>query len=814
MAKIEGFVKGVDAVADALSELAERAAAGDEVARKGIRAYHGSPHEFDQFDFGRMGTGQGAQAYGPGGYFAEGEKYAEGFMQAGTGTKVQIDGEDLLSPASRALAESDPEYAQAANYLNMYKTPDQAMQAAADDGLVGASERIKSMLDSGRITTTGKGHMYEVNIDAARDEFLNWDKPLSEQKRLLKALDDKYGDHEIVLQQLGLDIKYEDPTGGDLGMALGMTRGGQTEPPKLLTDVGVKGVEFADAHTRHKSPDKRSSNFTVFDDRIVDITKKYGISIPAAAAVLAGTMTPEEAQAGPLSAGRRIIDPRFTNALGGGPRKGLQDTIETMGTTVDQRAMNMGDERNLYDFEGSPYILTQSDRSAAGGTLTGVHGKDIDPVNLRGGRDYMFDPDTQDLVWVSDPNVVKSLAARAAQLRKDFGRDPILLPYAMAPTGIDFATMPLDTMVNYARQGMSKANIRKLDSQIKKVIPSWKGVMDPEANAVFRDVPGDKRKYVANIIDKNFRNENGGLSISEARAATSDAGQYLTPDGTLRNVGVIDTSRQMAPSDHPTYRGGLPGEGIGTLKEDLNVRPFMENAGRELTGDAADIRSLSMNPSFSQGVIDDKLLRKIYDTQGGRLREIATKYGVSIPVAAMALMGSPEEASASEGGMGVQSAPPVADETPWAPEPEQPTGGDLMADANKSFLDSIISQPGSFFDPNTYDDIGNTARGAFDTMGGAMGDIESALVGGIMQGIGGATTWQDALKMLGGGVGQEIINTPDAGSKFLQGMENYDSVFPTSEQIGAEPGIVPAFGTGDKERASRFKGLGGLFSPI
>jgi hypothetical protein len=252
----------------------------------------------------------------------------------------------------------------------------------------------------------------------------------------------------------------------------------------------------------------------------------------------------------------------------------------------------------------------------------------------------MFDPDTRDLVWASDPNVVSGLAKRAAQLRKEFGKDPILLPYSMAPTGIDFATMPLDTMINYARQGMSKANVKKLDTQIKKFVPEWTSVMDPSANAMFRNVPGDKRKAVANIIDKNFRNVNGGLSISEARAATTDSGQYMTPDGTLRNVGIIDTSRPIGTSDHPTYRGGLPGEGVGTLKEDLNVRPFMENAGRTLTGDAADIRSLSMNPSFSQGVIDEKLLRKIYDTQGERLQGIATKFGVSIPVAALAIMGT------------------------------------------------------------------------------------------------------------------------------------------------------------------------------
>jgi hypothetical protein len=88
----------------ALAELAKRADAGDEAARQGIRAYHGSPHDFPpvrelempdgavvyqsmddavpegarvikehplgRFDMSKLGTGEGAQAYGHGLYFA------------------------------------------------------------------------------------------------------------------------------------------------------------------------------------------------------------------------------------------------------------------------------------------------------------------------------------------------------------------------------------------------------------------------------------------------------------------------------------------------------------------------------------------------------------------------------------------------------------------------------------------------------------------------------------------------------------------------------------------------------------------------
>ena len=44
-------------------------------ARK-IKAYHGSPHDFDEFSTDAIGTGEGAQAYGRGLYFAESEDVA------------------------------------------------------------------------------------------------------------------------------------------------------------------------------------------------------------------------------------------------------------------------------------------------------------------------------------------------------------------------------------------------------------------------------------------------------------------------------------------------------------------------------------------------------------------------------------------------------------------------------------------------------------------------------------------------------------------------------------------------------------------
>ena len=227
---------------------------------------------------------------------------------------------------------------------------------------------------------------------------------------------------------------------------------------------------------------------------------------------------------------------------------------------------------------------------------------------------------------------------------------------------------------------------------------------------------------------------------------------------------------------------------------------------------------------------------KNYVVYDDRLVDITRKYGISIPLATAVLAGSmtPEEAQAGQtqmGGMGVQSAPVTQDEEAIiAAQQPAPTGADLMQQANDDFLNSIFNQPGSllygadqtnsFLNPDTYnltyDDIADTSRGAFNAFGGFVGDMEQMLIGGIMEGIGKATTWEDALKMIGGGLGQEIVNAPEGRfGRFEEGIKNYDPAFITSKEVGEQiPEVVPRLGPKNEGRTKAFEMFGGFFSPI
>jgi hypothetical protein len=323
-------------VSKALAELAKRADAGDEAARQGIRGYHGSPHDFPpvrelempdgavvyqsmddavpegarvikehplgRFDMSKIGTGEGAQAYSRGLYFAEREKTAKGYRDALKGRMVTTS-DGVTKTYGQHITEVEDAIRAAHPNLN----PDNIRAAAksvVDDNLTDADVEgmgqwegvYKSGIAANKNAQASKGSMYEVNIAATPDEFIDWDLPLDEQSEsVMNALNKtdwyKYAE-EGAYEAAG--NRGDNPYGMDLVRWL--EEDGAEDAAQMLKDAGIKGVQYADAQTRFgKGP--KTKNYVVYDDKLISISKKYGISIPAAAAVLAGTMTPEEAQA-------------------------------------------------------------------------------------------------------------------------------------------------------------------------------------------------------------------------------------------------------------------------------------------------------------------------------------------------------------------------------------------------------------------------------------------------------------------------------------------------------------------------------------
>jgi hypothetical protein len=249
-----------------------------------------------RFDSSKIGTGEGAQAYGQGSYLAGNEDVARGYRDQLTKPRVQS-AQRLLDKSGNDV---DLAIENAKKEIDRLKSLDLTPETGSSTRERLISSQEEKIAELTKLKNTGqmsKGSMYKVNIDADPDELIDWDELIDEQpKKVMDKLQSadwwQYAEEGIY------DIagaRGENPTGADLVRWL--EQDGQDYAAEALEDLGIKGVKYADAFTRHKPKDKRSNNYVIFDPRIIEISKKYGISIPLASAVIAGTVTPEEAQA-------------------------------------------------------------------------------------------------------------------------------------------------------------------------------------------------------------------------------------------------------------------------------------------------------------------------------------------------------------------------------------------------------------------------------------------------------------------------------------------------------------------------------------
>ena len=255
---------GAAAVAGLVPGVGDAAAQG---IKKGIRAYHGSPHNFDKFDMSKIGTGEGAQAYGHGLYFAEREDVAKSYREAGRRSSY---GSDY---ATATLKAKDGDYEKAANLIR---------EEIRQTGDFVSREELKDLNDALYLLErkkTSTGNMYEVNINANPDDFLDWDKPLSEQSQKVQEAINAIGSRGLY-EASEIEPPFRpalagNPRGRQVVAGIRDTVGG-TAYSETLRDAGIPGIKFLDAGSRGAGDGSR--NYVVFDDALIEILRKYGIA--------------------------------------------------------------------------------------------------------------------------------------------------------------------------------------------------------------------------------------------------------------------------------------------------------------------------------------------------------------------------------------------------------------------------------------------------------------------------------------------------------------------------------------------------------
>jgi hypothetical protein len=298
----------------------------------GLIAYHGSPHTFDKFSMDKIGTGEGAQAYGHGLYFAEAEDVAKTYR-------------DMLSDQPQALPaipwQQRMDWTEAQD--NAYTLADNALEELQIDIMQGGStrpdwsrltDRVRQIAPRGKedeiasaldelanrygwkdFVNRNPGSMYQVRLRVKPDELLDWDKPLSEQPKAvqekLSGLGFKYNAAEMrkfddaLLDALTTDApaaplppQPSNPMGSYIARGDGLFDGpAQIKKAEQLKAAGIKGIRYKDAVSR--GAEGGTYNYVIFDDSLITILKRYGIPMTAAAGggmmVMGQDMPPEVA---------------------------------------------------------------------------------------------------------------------------------------------------------------------------------------------------------------------------------------------------------------------------------------------------------------------------------------------------------------------------------------------------------------------------------------------------------------------------------------------------------------------------------------
>lgn len=250
----------------------------------GIKAYHGSPHDFDQFSMEHIGTGEGAQAYGRGLYFAENEGVAKSYRDNLTGgpTHVEVNGEryipdELDDAAYRLAARAALQYSSPLGWKQFIR------RYSKDDETAISAMRL---LRDKEVKVAYPGRMYEVRINADPGDFINYDVPVSQQpekvREAMNSLADKAG--------IGRGGFNDEIRSGDIDtyrtyIDQSMPSG---ELEKNLRDIGIPGFRYLDNGSRNNGVG--TSNYVVFDDSLIEILRKYGLLGPVAAGAVASTL--------------------------------------------------------------------------------------------------------------------------------------------------------------------------------------------------------------------------------------------------------------------------------------------------------------------------------------------------------------------------------------------------------------------------------------------------------------------------------------------------------------------------------------------
>lgn len=254
------------------------------IGMAGVMTYHGTPHLVDQYKMSRIGTGEGAQAYGHGIYFAENPQVAKEYQPKGWKQSYKYQGKEGTDWQMQFQDAGDYGRAQVWESIQLHVPKDRLLQTLKEEGYPEDVIKYASGLPKSLFAPPG-GRMYKQDLpDEMLPLMLRGDAPIAQQPPAAVE----------VLRQILKDQKYLRPTdngprqlneawrawridnGGmgtkDNGEALyellSKQMGSPSAASEYLKSIGVPGLSYFDQGSRAAS--RGTKNHVVWDQDLLN----------------------------------------------------------------------------------------------------------------------------------------------------------------------------------------------------------------------------------------------------------------------------------------------------------------------------------------------------------------------------------------------------------------------------------------------------------------------------------------------------------------------------------------------------------------
>ena len=251
-------------------------------------AWHGSPHDFDEFDLGAIGSGEGNQAHGWGLYFAKNKEVAQAYkdvlgvdsVEITSGdtkyrlnddiewyddkTKSIIDAESPLSMALTTLSE-EGENTKAIKNLTDFINSKKNNKSDYVVAQIKRAEQAVQILKDNHFDTHQWNTVFEVDIPE-NEYLLDEQKSIEQQSQIVKNAISQISNelNNSVLNNSNL-------SGKEFYKLLSKKLGGDKLASQKLSDFGIKGITY--------KGEQDGVCFVVFDDKAIKVIQKYNQSI-------------------------------------------------------------------------------------------------------------------------------------------------------------------------------------------------------------------------------------------------------------------------------------------------------------------------------------------------------------------------------------------------------------------------------------------------------------------------------------------------------------------------------------------------------